>query len=387
MTQNQALKILHSGDNVFITGSAGTGKTFLLNQFIQDLKKEEVNVAVTASTGIAATHLGGRTIHSWAGIGIADKMSDKEIKKMLKKRDNRQRIRSTKVLVIDEISMLDATRLDLVDQVCRLVKDPFLPFGGIQTVLCGDFFQLPPVSNSKVDNLFAYQAEVWSKADIQVCYLQERFRQQDAHFLELLDTIRANQAGENEVALLRNYRKHSVDGQESEGTYLFTHNIDVDAINNLHLRQIKGKEKEYHMTAHGPKDLVRFLKKSCLAPEHLVLKVGARVMFVRNNFEQNYVNGTLGQVISFEDDQPLIKTNAGDLWLTVPVESKGHFSKKICDIKIIKNGWNKKHLKSIEFAYKKSTYYEQYINEIDRIINGNYDFLTDMNMDILRFML
>jgi len=310
MTQQQALKILKSGANVFLTGSAGTGKTFLLNQFISYLKKTRVKVGVTASTGIAATHLNGRTIHSWSGIGIKKDMDEKSIKRLVRNKNVNRRIREAKILIIDEISMFDADRLNLVNRVCRQVKDPFLPFGGMQVIMCGDFFQLPPVSRGQMPK-FAYESSTWQDANIKVCYLSEQFRQNDPKFTNILNKIRENKAGAAELELLMT-RLHQPISLSIRPTQLYTHNIKVDAINDYELSMISKKEMIYYMTDDGPKNLVDFLKKNCLSPEKLKLKVGAIVMFVKNNFEAGYVNGTLGKVIDYDDNKcPIIKTMSG----------------------------------------------------------------------------
>ena len=301
------MKILKSGRNVFLTGSAGTGKTFLLNQFIAWLKKNKIPAGITASTGIASTHLNGWTIHSWTGIGIKDKMDEKELKRLSKNEDRRDRLKKAKVLVIDEISMLDADRLDLVDKVCRYIKNPFLPFGGLQVVMCGDFFQLPPVDREK-EPRFAYEASVWEKTDINVCYLDKKYRQSDLDFCRMLDKIRANEAGKEELDFFRS-RIGSRFTNPIKPVRLYSHNSDVDAINDRELAKLSGKANEYQMSTRGPKELVNMLKKSCLARERLELKIGAIVMFIKNNREQGYVNGTLGIVAGFDEEgSPLIKT-------------------------------------------------------------------------------
>ncbi len=310
MTQNEALKILKSGANVFLTGSAGTGKTFLLNQFIDYLKEKKIPVGITASTGIAATHIGGLTIHSWSGIGIKDWISEKEMKKILRNKQRREKIKAAKVLIIDEISMLDAGRLDLLNEVCRLIKEPFLPFGGLQIVMCGDFFQLPPVDREK-DALFAYEASSWIKADIKVCYLDKQYRQSDKVFCGILNKIRGNEAGEAEMTALRTRMNSPFDGMVRP-VKLYTHNIDVDAINDRELEKIVGEQRNYSMYARGPKDLVATIKKGCLAKEKLGLKVGAAVMFIKNNFEEGYVNGTLGVVVGFDgESMPIVRIKSG----------------------------------------------------------------------------
>jgi len=317
MTQQQALKILKSGTNVFLTGSAGTGKTFLLNQFISYLKKNKTEVAVTASTGIAATHLNGRTIHSWSGIGIKKEMNEKSIKKITRIKNLNKRIRKTKILIIDEISMLDADRLNLVDRICKQVKDPFLPFGGMQVIMCGDFFQLPPVNREQKPR-FAYESSVWQNSDIKVCYLNKQFRQNDLKFTDILNKIRANRAGIEELNLLKTRLNQPI-SLSVKPTKLYTHNVKVDAINNYELSRISKKEMTYYMIGHGPKNLVDFLKKNCLTPEELKLKIGAIVMFVKNNFDAGYVNGTLGKVIGYDDNEyPVVKTMSGHKIIALP---------------------------------------------------------------------
>jgi len=317
MTQSQALKILKSGYNVFLTGSAGTGKTFLLNKFIFYLKKKKIRVGITASTGIAATHIEGRTIHSWSGMGIKQEMNDKAIKKLIKNEELDNRIKGSRVLIIDEISMLDAGRLDLVDEICKAVRGNSLPFGGLQIVVCGDFFQLPPVDQERKAK-FAYESLAWQSSDIKVCYLEKQHRQEDLNFVEILNKIRNNEAGQEELDCLKKRLYKSIDCS-MKPTKLYTHNADVDAINNYELSRIPGEEKVYYMTSYGPKELVSFLKRSCMAPEELKLKVGAVVMFVKNNFDAGYVNGTIGKVISFEDnDYPIVETKAGNWIIASP---------------------------------------------------------------------
>lgn len=317
MDQTQSLKILQSGDNVFLTGSAGTGKTYLLNQFIDYLKNKKIKVGVTASTGIAATHLGGRTIHSWAGMGIEQAMGKKSIKRLARNEELREKIKETKVLIIDEISMLNAERLDLVDKICRAIKNPFRPFGGTQIILCGDFFQLPPVSRDKRAR-FAYDALAWRNSGIKICYLEKQFRQDDLEFINILNQIRGNKAGDKELNLLRE-RLYKPVNRFSKPTKLYTHNIDVDAINNYELARISGDEMVYNMSEFGPREPVDFLKKSCLAPEELKLKIGAIVMFVKNDFDSGYVNGTLGEIIDFEENgYPVVKTKNGNKIIAPP---------------------------------------------------------------------
>ena len=309
MTQKDALNILKLGFNVFLTGAAGSGKTYVLNTFIKHLRENDIEVGIAASTGIAATHMGGMTIHSWAGIGIRDSLSPADIDKILSVAQTLKRLRSTKVLIIDEISMLHGVRLDLVDQVARVAKAVDKPFGGMQVVLCGDLFQLPPITKEgDVDWIF--NAQVWQEMALKICYLQEQHRQEDSQLLDILNSIRSGQVEEHHFELLNERMEiEPVASSEEVYTRLYTHNTDVERINNQALKDIDLPEKTYTMTSKGPKRYVQGLISSCLAPENLVLKVGAEVMFVANNFADKYVNGTRGRVVAFTDeDLPVVVT-------------------------------------------------------------------------------
>ena len=232
MTQQEALEVLKLGYNVYLTGPAGSGKTFLLNQYVHFLKSQKVGVGITASTGIAATHMNGRTIHSWAGLGIKNEITADYLKKLLKNVNFRMRFLSTKVLVIDEVSMLHSFRLDMVDKVCRAFKRSDLPFGGLQVILSGDFFQLPPVCKNGEDDSFINTSNAWRDMNIQICYLSEQFRQQDNGFLNILNDIRAGEASDISLGLL-NGRFNQAITSKITPTKLYTHNVDVDAINNF----------------------------------------------------------------------------------------------------------------------------------------------------------
>lgn len=313
MTQEEALDILKMGQNVFLTGPAGSGKTYLLNKYIQYLKKNEIPVAVTASTGIAATHMDGRTIHSWAGIKIRDHFTKKDINALLYNSEVYARINNPKVLIIDEISMLDAKRFDLISTVCQTLRKNPTAFGGLQVVLCGDFFQLPPVpTRGQPPPEFCFTSKTWASANIVVCYLEKQYRQNDLRFLETLNAIRGNNVNETTVAVLKERDQQSIIGFPKP-TKLYTHNSRVETINSFELEQIQSKPIHYHMTSSGEPELVAELRKSCLAPNELILKKGALVMFVKNNFDMGYVNGTLGTVVGFDkdDNNPIIEIKNG----------------------------------------------------------------------------
>jgi ATP-dependent exoDNAse (exonuclease V) alpha subunit len=314
MKQKEALAILEAGHNVLLTGPAGSGKTFLLNKYIAHLKKKNIGVAVTASTGIAATHIGGRTIHSWAGIGIKDDLSPRAISALTKRSYLKKQFEKTSVLVIDEISMLHAHRLDMIDDVCRAFKKNGLPFGGIQVIMSGDFFQLPPISSGREEAEFVYKAHVWSEMDLRICYLDEQHRQNDQKMIAVLKSLRQNTVDSATVDLLLG-RMDKIPRPEIRPVRLFTHNADVDAINNAELDKISAPEFTYRMSGEGEKKLVESLKKNCLVPENLILKQGALVMFVKNKFNEEkviYVNGTTGTISGFDEHNfPIVRLNSG----------------------------------------------------------------------------
>ena len=341
MKQKEALDILKMGANVFLTGPAGSGKTYVLNDYVNFLKQKGVEVGITASTGIAATHIGGMTIHSWAGIGINDDMSESDIRELSKKKHLGKRFARTKVLVIDEVSMLHHFRLDMVDKVCKMFKESTAPFGGMQVILVGDFFQLPPIARGGERAHFVHKSNVWNTMGLKVCYLDEQYRHEDDTLLNLLNDIRADNTGEHTLEPLRERYKKNVEKVEKP-TKLYTHNIDVDKINERELDKLPGNNRVFEMRGHGARALQDTLKRSCLAPEYLYLKKNAIVMFVKNNFEKGYVNGTLGKVVDFEfsdeynDEIPIVETLNGERIFAEPeswrIEEEGKTKAEIGQI-------------------------------------------------------
>ncbi len=318
MTQKEALEILKTGKNVFITGPAGSGKTHLLNSYIKYLKDHNVSVGITASTGIASTHIGGMTIHSWSGIGVKAHLTDNDILNIQDKSYLSKRFENVKVLIIDEISMLHHFRFDLVSRVLKMVRGNDKPFGGIQIVLCGDLFQLPPVSRmGDPETKFIYASDAWKEGDFKICYLSEQYRQKDGDALtSILNEIRAGDISESTFELIQSRMNNK--NRKANPTRLFTHNADVDSLNVKELNKIKDpKITEYKMELQGNPVLADILKKTCLAPEILRLKVGAKVMCVKNNFEEGYVNGTLGTVVSCEHYEDPVILTSDDRLLTI----------------------------------------------------------------------
>lgn len=312
MNQQLALEIMLSGESVLLTGPAGAGKTYVLNQFIKLAKHDGKKVSVTATTGLAATHLGGTTIHSWAGIGVNDFIPNGFVEHIAKGR--REIIEKTDVLVIDEISMLHDFRLDLVDEVCRLVrKEPDVPFGGIQLIMSGDFFQLPPINrgDSRAGS-FVVNAEVWQELDPVICYLEEQHRQDDEVLIGILNAIRGGDVRRHHAeSLLARTEIHPDELEQL--TELHTVNIDVDSMNEAKLNSLDADEVSYEQTTTGSENYVENLQRSVLAPKILRLKLGALVMSVKNSPERKYVNGSIGTVVDFEPhtDYPIVQFQNG----------------------------------------------------------------------------
>ncbi len=328
MTQTEALNILKMGHSVFLTGAAGTGKTYVLNQYINYLKRHSINPAMTASTGIAATHIGGQTIHSWSGIGIYEKLDSWTLDKILQNEKLFKRYKDVKVLIIDEISMLHASRLDMINTLFKKFRDNSLPFGGVQIIFCGDFFQLPPVVKKFNDEIpdeskeFAYNSEAWKELNPVICYLEENYRQEDEKLTKILNDIRFEREIENVYEILNNNLKgleNEINIENNEKIFgedilkLYTHNVDVDEINiEKYSILSKGKEYSYEMMCSGKKNQIENLKNNCLAPEILNLKIGTKVIFVKNDKDKEYQNGTLGEVVDFDiSNMPIVKTFNG----------------------------------------------------------------------------
>ncbi len=313
MRQAQALDILKTGAHVFLTGEPGAGKTHTVNAYVAYLREHGIEPAITASTGIAATHIHGQTIHSWSGIGIRRFLSPYDLEQLATTEYLVKRIRRTTTLIIDEVSMIDATTLDMVDVVCQTIRGSTEPFGGIQVVLVGDFFQLPPVARSGDEGRFAFTSQAWRAMRPVVCYLTEQHRQQDERFLSVLGAIRTDTYDEAHHDHLAKCFISSDTNESLTITRLFPHNVDVDEINNRELARLDGVPQTYTMTSKGRESLVAGLKKGCLSPEVLVLKEGAIVMCTKNNPQKGYVNGTLGTVLGFEagTKYPIIETRDG----------------------------------------------------------------------------
>jgi ATP-dependent DNA helicase PIF1 len=194
--QKHVIEMALAGKSIFFTGSAGTGKSFLLRSLIKKLQQRlgGDSVFVTASTGIAACNIGGTTVHSFAGIGLGENTKENLAKLVCKDRRKAKKWKQAAVLIIDEVSMLDGQLLDKLDFVARRARGiDHMPFGGLQMILCGDFFQLPPVGIGQDPNkIFCFEAQVWGQLlhPSRQLILRQVFRQRDEAFVRCLNELR-----------------------------------------------------------------------------------------------------------------------------------------------------------------------------------------------------
>lgn len=341
MKQTIALNLLKTGQNVFLTGQAGAGKTYVLNQYISYLRARGIATAITASTGIASTHMNGMTIHAWSGMGIKDSFNTDDYIRLRSRKSLVERLKDTKVLIIDEISMLHAKQVDLLDEILRKVRESEQAFGGVQVVFSGDFFQLPPVGNKGESNKekFAFMAKSWLSANFQVCYLSEQHRQNGEGEAErfglslndILNQIRAQNVSQQAIQILLATKNNTINQNR---TRLYTHNVSVDKINQEALNALATPAHTFECTTFGEKALIETLKKNVRATDSLTLKKGAKVMFVKNNPELGVSNGTMGEVVGFlnlpdelkdktqanHSTPPIVRLNSGQTVVAEPEE-------------------------------------------------------------------
>jgi len=312
MKQDDARKILLQGSNVLLTGAAGSGKTFLLESFARWKREQNCRVSVTATTGMAAANISGTTIHNWSGIGVRGRVeleNDAVVNGIADRMQKKFKdaIIKSEILIIDEISGLHAYQLSAIDKIVRRVRKREEPFGGVQVVLCGDFFQLPPIQD-KGDLQpvqFITESLSFKGGKFKVCYLEELFRQdKDDDLILVLNAIRSNQVTQAHWGLLNNRKGVSV--KVATVTKICTVNDQADDINNKRISALPGEIHEYmQQEDRGNDPLVwQDLKRICnnkVVPA-LSLKADAIVMFVKNDPKGHYFNGSLGKVVSFSDD-------------------------------------------------------------------------------------
>lgn len=308
--------VVQQGKNVFFTGSAGTGKSVLLREIIRELRhkysKKQDAIAVTASTGIAACNIGGVTLHSFAGFGLGKEDVANLVGKIRKNRKATTRWMRTQVLIIDEISMVDPGLLDKLNDIAQIMKKKRdRPFGGIQVIITGDFFQLPPVSPTK-GMTFAFQANCWDRVVENKVNLTQVFRQKDSTFVTMLNEMRFGQLSQRSIDTFRTLTRAPSYDPEIVPTELFPMRVEVERANQQRLDNIQ-REAHRYIAVDGGNQLPMQREKTLanfMAPKELTLKVGAQVMLIKN-LDETLVNGSIGKVLDFVDEDEYSQTGEG----------------------------------------------------------------------------
>lgn len=303
-SQRCAMEKIKQGKNVFVTGPAGTGKSYLINKIQDWANREFKKIALTAMTGAAAQLIGGKTIHSWSCIGILRDSVVDTIEKCRKRKHIRERWRQTRVLVIDEVSMMSKEVFEYLDQVARGIRNNPRPFGGIQLILCGDFCQLPPIHSAKDGKAFefCFESSLWTTAVHETLELKEIMRQKDPVFQDCLRKIRLGTLDDEVTRLLESRVGLSTINQQGiQPTLIYPFRANVQKLNNLELKKLREPLMEFVATTQNvatrDKDKV-FQDLPCA--EKLYLAKGAQVMLNYNlDQDKGLVNGSRGIIKSF----------------------------------------------------------------------------------------
>ncbi|GAX73971.1 hypothetical protein CEUSTIGMA_g1421.t1 [Chlamydomonas eustigma] len=344
--QEKVMQLVRDGKNVFFTGNAGTGKTFMLNKIIEELRikygRDFISkVALAAPTGIAATHIQGTTLNAALGLGICNYYKD--FGSMFKK-ETRARISRYEILIVDEVSMLSAELFNTIESNLKRLRNDVRPAGGLQLIMCGDFFQLPPVTKKWTPGMpsdmflnwgYAFQAPAWKAANIEHVLLTKVFRQQDGEFIKILDNIRY---GHDIPAALKRLRelcmRPLLSSNGIKATQLFSRNKEVDETNIRELAVLKGATAVFgaedevvldpalqgtHVDPTWQREATSRLEKNeffrdCLAAKEIRMKVGAQVLLIKNldleggpNNSRQLVNGSRGVITSMVPKADVIR--------------------------------------------------------------------------------
>jgi ATP-dependent DNA helicase PIF1 len=321
--QAEVVEAFCEGKNLFVTGGAGSGKSYLLNFLKRNFS--QYGLEITASTGIAAVNIGGSTIHSWAGIGLANMPVEQIIENIFSAKLSRVRrkIIQAKALAIDEISMIASDTLEIIDQVLRAVRQNDAPMGGLQILFFGDFLQLPPIKRNEQNIDFSFQSKTWRSLDLKVFKLEEIFRQKDQKFINVLNNLRFGKITADDRKALESRINARDENLAIRPTILTTHNAKVEKINETELKKIPQLEMAAQAEYFGDVYKVEFLKKNCIASDILRLKVGAQVMMIKNTYQkEGIINGSLGIIKDFsaKKNYPLVEFANGKIITISPEE-------------------------------------------------------------------
>lgn len=299
------LEMVESGQNIFLTGPGGCGKSWTINKLKEVLSKR-MNISITSTTGVSSYLIRGQTIHSFSGIGVFNPKQD--LLKKIKKNRAIKRIIECDLLVIDEISMLGSSYLSALSKGFKLVRKNEKPFGGIQVIFTGDFYQLPPIQDD-----YAFESDVWKELNLKTILLEKVYRFTDELYSNMLARIRKGQhTPEDNVELFKRvkaFQELNMDDFEIQPTFISCKRIDV-------------YEKNKEELDKNPNELVMYLSRDdgditfldVVAPKKLELKIGSQVMLtVNKNVEEGLVNGSRGVIIKLDSDMIAVKLMKGNI--------------------------------------------------------------------------
>ena len=325
--QNALRLITDTNQSVFLTGKAGTGKSTFLKYICQATRKKFI---VLAPTGIAAVNVGGMTMHSFFKMPLKPLIPDdpdyspRQIRKTLRyPKEKVKIIKELDLIIIDEISMVRADMIDFMDRVLRIYNENMRePFGGKQLLFVGDIFQLEPVVTPDMRDIlrryypdfFFFNAHAFSQVKLVPIELQKIYRQTDSKFISLLDKIRINQAAERDIQVVNS--RFSQQAQLNTGDFVMTlasRRDTVNTINESHLAELSTEERTFSGIIEGT-----FPLQNLPTSQELTLKVGAQVIFIRNDRMQRWINGTLGKIAAFGDEYIVVETEDGHSYSLEP---------------------------------------------------------------------
>lgn len=313
--QSQGLDLLSSTENVFLTGGAGTGKSYLLKTFLKGVDSDAY--PILASTGAAAVLVGGRTFHSFFGLGIMEGGAEATIERALKDRRVTKRLKKAAAIVIDEISMISGEILSVAEQIARGARHSSQPWGGLRVIAVGDFAQLPPITRNSNQRDWAFLSPTWQMSDFHNIHLKTIMRaRNDTEFCLALHDARRGEMSERLQQLLE-WRKTQPTDQEEEATRLYARKVDVEKINLARLAKIVKPMLSYQTKYVGDERYLKNLKASAPIPEIIEIKKGAFVMLRQNDPKGRWVNGSLGHVEYADETSIEVKLLKGS---TVEIE-------------------------------------------------------------------
>lgn len=303
---------IRNGDNVFVTGFAGTGKSYILNKLKEKYKKK---LTITSTTGIAAVNVKGQTLHSWAGVGLCRNPINVTVDKIRQRPTQFRQIVGCKILAIDEISMLNVETFQYVNEVLKQVRENDKPFGGIQVLFIGDFFQLPPVEQGEsFERRYCFETELWDELELKNVVLKRNFRQNEEDFIKALSDMRINRLTEEDIDLLES---RCVDEDDGEILHIFSTNEEANRYNTVKFNAIdepvinfvakdgvyRGKSLVYEGFMPREEMILDIFNKNCRADREIFLKKGCRVMLLVNmDFDRGLINGSCGVIQGFNDE-------------------------------------------------------------------------------------